>query len=213
MTAVPKIWEGETAVCIASGPSLTPDDVNAVKGKARVIAINASYVLAPWADVIYCADMKPFKWYWDKGPKGHESVRMRDCQGLKYSLTSTARAYAGVKLLRRGPLEGLSLNPTILHTGHNSGYQAINLAVLMGVKRIVLLGYDMQQSAGQEHWHVDHPNVSRSPYQKFRACFATLVQPLNDAGVDVINCSRRTALTCFPQMPLEQALPMREVAA
>jgi len=203
MNAVPRIWPGDTVVCIASGPSLTREDVEYCRGKARVIVINSTYTLAPWADVMYAADEKV--WRWHKGAK--------DFTGMRYSLTRFSERY-GVTVLRRGVDTGLSLNPRSLNTGKNSGYQAINLAVLLGAARILLLGYDMQRGPnGEEHWHKDHPNGSRSPYELYQSFFPSLVEPLKAAGVEVINCTRRTALTCFPTMALREALCDRQVAA
>lgn len=179
-----------------------------MRGNARVIVINASYALAPWADVLYCADEKPYRWYWKKGPQGFEQSPMCEFAGLKYSLTSTAARFAGVTVLRRGTETGLSLKPTALSTGQNSGYQAINLAVLLGAARVVLLGYDLMAAKGKEHWHADHPNRSRSPYGKLRQFFPTLVEPLAKAGVEIVNCSRETALTCFPRKSLAEVFPV-----
>jgi hypothetical protein len=111
-------------------------------------------------------------------------------------------------------MEGLELRPTHLARGRNGGYQAINLAVHLGAKRILLLGYDMMRGPkGEEHWHGDHPNRSRSPYTTFQACFPSLVDPLKAEGIEVINCSRRTALTCFPRKSLQDALGEKAVAA
>jgi len=202
-------------VCLASGPSLTREDVESVRGKAKVIAINASYALAPWADALYCADAHPFKWYWEVGPKGgYEHVAIKDFAGLKYSVTGVGKSYTGVNVIGRGRDEGLSLDPAKLCLGRNSGYQAINLAVLLGASRIILLGYDMGVSNGREHWHPERIPWKRSPYQMFRTLFPSMVKPLRDAGVEVINCSRQSALTCFPRHSLAEAFAMsREVAA
>jgi hypothetical protein len=212
--AVPKLWPGETAVCIASGPSLNAEDVEYVKGKARTIVINGSYVLAPWADVLYSADANPFRWYWEHGPKGYERIAMRDFRGLKFSLTKRSAQWSGVQVLKQGCEDGLSLDPTRLCLGMNSGYQAINLAVLLGAVRILLLGYDMNVAKdGTEYWHAQHPHKKRSPYKSFRRLFPGIVAPLKKAGVDVINCSRETALECFPRMSLREALPMMQESA
>lgn len=212
--SVPHAWVGETAVCLASGPSLCQEDVEFVRGKARVIAINASYAIAPWADVLYCADAMPFKWYWDKGPKGYERIAMRDFAGQKYSLTKTAAKFPGVRVLKQWREDGLSLRPDRLCLGHNSGYQAINLAFLFGAARIVLLGYDMQPGpSGEYFFGASHPDRKRSPYKKFRDIFATMVQPLKDAGIEVVNCSRRTALSCFPTRELREVFATMECAA
>jgi len=212
---IERSWEGDTVACIASGPSLTQADVDYVRGKARVIVINASYVLAPWADVLYCADAKPFRWYWKKGPQGFADMPMRDFKGQIYCLTPGTELDKRVVLLRRGVQTGLSANPSVLNTGNNSGFQSINLAVLKGAKRIVLLGFDMQQGLKkEEHWHPDHPNKSRSNYPALRGHFQSLVDPLKALGVQVVNCTRRSALKTFQQMPLDQFLPqqMEQVA-
>ena len=93
-----------------------------------------------------------------------------------------------------------------LHYGQNSGYQAINLAYLLGAKRIVLLGYDMQQTGGKRHYFGDHPDAlhCNSPYQDWIGNFDALASDLSDSGVSVINCTRRTALKCFPQMTINE---------
>lgn len=195
---VPRIWPGETVVCIASGPSLTREDVDYVRGKARVIVINKSYELAKWADVMYACDAK--FWKWERGAPSFP--------GMKFALTSEAAKWPGVKVLGRGTSHGLSLDPAKLCLGGNSGYQVINLAVLMGATQILLLGYDMRVGAGgKQHWHADHPMPQRSPYATFQQAFPTMVAPLKAAGISVINCSRDTALTCFERTPIEVALP------
>jgi hypothetical protein len=200
---VPRLWPGETFVCLASGPSLTAEDVEAVRGRGRVIAINTSYQLARWADVLYACDARWWKWH--KGAP--------DFAGLKFAMTAGALAWPGVQLLGRGPSHGLSLDPARLCLGGNSGYQAINLAVLMGASRVVLLGYDMAVGAnGKQHWHADHPMRMKSPYQTFRQAYPTLVEPLKASGVEVLNCSRQTALTCFERRALDEVFPPVEAA-
>jgi hypothetical protein len=42
-------------VCVASGHSLTKEDVEYCKGKAKVYIVNDGYKLAPWADLLYAA--------------------------------------------------------------------------------------------------------------------------------------------------------------
>ncbi len=203
MTTVPKLWPESTVICIASGPSLTDADVEACRG-SRVIVVNDNYRKAPWADVLYAADKE---WWLE-----HHGVP--SFQGLKYAVAEkhpTRPAWPnGVQVLRNTGEVGLESDPTGLRTGWNSGYQAINLAVHLGAKRILLLGYDMQRGPdGRTHWFGHHclDNLRReSLYVDFLKRFPTLVNPLQAIGVDVINCSRATALRCFPQMPIEQGI-------
>jgi hypothetical protein len=92
------------------------------------------------------------------------------------------------------------------HAG-NSGAGAISLAHKGGATRIILLGYDCQRGPnGEAHHHGDHPrgmgNAGSLP--KWPEQFERLSRRLS--GVEVINCSRRTALTCFPRADLEEVL-------
>lgn len=194
--AVPKLWPGSTVVCLGTGPSLTAADVDACRGRAKVIAINDAYRLAPWADVLYACDYK--WWGWHKG--------VPSFSGLKYALTAPAAQWPGVQVLRNLGVDGLSMEPTGLRNGRNSGYQAINLAVLLGATRVLLLGYDMQADKTRDHFFGRHPDHTKPPFSVCLARFTTLVKPLAALGVEVINCSRQTALTAFPRRPLEEVL-------
>ena len=94
-----------------------------------------------------------------------------------------------------------------LHFGHNSGYQAINLAYLMGATKIVLLGYDMQWTGGKKHWFGDHPTgFANGNFEEYVKHFTALAEDLKAEGVEVINCSRETALKQFPRAELKDAL-------
>lgn len=200
---VPTLCPGGTVVILGGGPSLTRGDVDYVRDKCdAVIAINNTYTLAPWATALYGADGKWWRWH-----KGVPSFT-----GLKYSLSPSARQFTklGVQVLRNAGRSGLELEPNGLKHGYNGAYMSINLAVHFGAKRIILLGVDMQTGPkGEEHWHKDHPNRSRSPYKLFIKSFQHIVNPLTDLGVEVINCSPRSALECFPKMALTEALPAR----
>jgi len=93
--------------------------------------------------------------------------------------------------------------------GSNSGYQAINLAFILGAGEIILLGYDMQKTGGKQHFFGDHPNGPMkvdSDYNGWLGNFEKLASDLAGKGVEVINCTRQTALTCFKRMSLEDAL-------
>jgi hypothetical protein len=199
--SVPRLWPGETVVCLGSGPSLTREDVASCRGRARVIAIKDSVTLAPWADVLYGCGRDSGGWWAKNGP------RLADFAGLRFTLDPKAAAWATV--LRETGMTGLETDPSGLRTGKNSGFQAINLAVHLGARRIVLLGYDLQRTGGRERWFGSHPWQTRSWSELGLAMiplFETLVSPLAALGITIINASRETALACFPRQPLAEAL-------
>jgi hypothetical protein len=196
---VPKLCPGGTVVCFAGGPSLTREDVEYCRTRVDgAVAVNTAYQLAEWATALYAAD-----WIWWQWHRGAPTF-----PGLKYTLTRQSTRWPGVQLLKKTGDEGLELKPDGLRTGRNGGYQAINLAVHLGAKRIILLGYDMQKGPkGESHWHGDHPRHTESPYGIFVRKFDTIVKPLAAAGVSVVNCSRHSALKCFPKADLAEVLP------
>lgn len=206
MVAVPKLWPGETVVLLATGPSLCQADVDYVRGKARVIAVNDAWKLCPWADALYGTDAR--WWNWHKG--------VPSFTGPKWSLDHSQwhpyrTLYPDVQRLRNTGPGGLEHNPTGLKNGRNSGYAAVNLAVHYGAKRLILLGYDLQATGGRQHFwkenNGEHPNKSRSPYSSFRQRFDTLKKPLMKLGIEVINCTEGSALLTFPKASLRDALP------
>jgi hypothetical protein len=196
---VERLWPGETVVCIGSGPSLTQDDVDYCRGKARVIAIKNVINMAPWADVLYGsgADAGGQTWWSREG-------KNLTFPGLRYTLDPRAKQWASV--LGNGGECGLSPDPATVCTGSHSGYQAMNLAVHLGAKRIVLLGYDMQRTGGQDHYFGAHPHSRELPYHLFLFRFPTIVEPLKALGISVVNASRQTALDLFPRQSLREAL-------
>lgn len=185
-----------TWFCLASGPSMCREDAEAVRGRGRVIAINNTLELAPFADIHYSCDAMWWRTYWGRF-EGFAGRRM----GLAH-----ADLPAGVEPRQHRNAPGLGLD--LIHTGNNSGYQAINVAFLEGATTIVLLGYDMQ-SAGQ-HWHAPHPtplaNFSRGMPELCRPKFSPLAHDLRARGVRCINASRATALECFERIPLPDVL-------
>lgn len=185
-------------VCIAGGPSLTAEDVAYCRGRARVVAVNNAHRLAPWADVLYACDAA--WWRWADGAPGFT--------GLKVGLELVA--FADVHVLKHRRDAGLDLDPRHLATGRNGGYQAINLAVHLGASRVILLGYDMRPDGNRLHWHGRHPgplnNPDESRFRVWRELFPTLVLDLQRVGVDVLNASRVSALSCFPRVRLEDVL-------
>src|SRR3954465_3969530 len=106
---VPRLFEGETIGCIGTGPSLTREDVDYCRGRARVIAIKHAFELAPWADAVYSCGSDAGKWWQRNGDA------MADYPGLRYTLDPAASKWAQV--LRNTGFTGLETSPDGLRTG------------------------------------------------------------------------------------------------
>lgn len=174
-----------TWAVLATGPSLTQSDVDAVRG-LKVIAVSDAYKLAPWADVLYSSDAR---WFWAH-PEAKSFAGLRCC-------------LEEVKGVTRIDGQGLvGENPS------NSGFHAVNLAVRYGAKRIVLLGFDMKAQKERTHFFGKHPaQLERPhPYKQWIKNFTALAADLSARGIEVINCTPGSALKCFPKMELADVL-------
>lgn len=107
------------------------------------------------------------------------------------------------RLVRIKSIQAADLGEDKIHYGisggGNSGFQAVNLAYIMGARTIILLGFDMFGT----HYFGRHPKClnQHSPFKEFIKSFETITK-----DVEIINCSRQTALTCFPIMTIESVL-------
>lgn len=222
---VQPLWKDQAVALLAGGPSLTAEQFEAV-GRAReadavrVIAINDSYLRAPWADVHYAADAKWHKWHTqgvDKPALGLKAAEVRErwasFAGQKCALQG-AGEQSGVHMLRNAAYpynlpSKISDDPSSLFPGKHGGFQALNIATLSGATKILLLGYDARLGAnGERHWHGDHPqeNETNAKYADFRRSFSLVENDLIKRGIKVINCSQTSAIETFPKMTIEEAL-------
>lgn len=103
---------------------------------------------------------------------------------------------------------GLPKHKKHIHTGLNGGYQAISLAHMWGCSKLILLGYDFQRSKGRVHWHTDHPKKlgNGGRFHEWVREMGKLAIDAKSYGLDIVNCSRSTALTCFRQSTIQQEL-------
>jgi hypothetical protein len=197
-------WRGADCAIVASGPSVKKDDVLMLEDRTRVIAIKENWRLAPFADVVYGCDAA----WW------RNEVGLPKFMGLKISATrrGLAENYPDIRFVNvLPPVDRLALEqPGVIGSGGNSGFQALNLAVQWGARRILLIGFDMSARSGV-HWYGRNAGTGRSNpdeinFRRWRAAFATTPPVLNKLGVVVVNCSPISTLDCFPRASVAHTL-------
>jgi len=178
---------GSSWAIIASGPSLTAEDCEAVRlFGLPTIAVNSSWKAARFAEVIYGGDDVWWKAY------GHEI----DIPARRVCFMRQTAVRLGIEH-HKGAAGSVIC----------SGYQAIRWAMSQGAKRIILLGFDCSVSNGT-HWHGDHEKTGNPDARKVASWarhFNALALVAKAQRVEIINCSRETSLKCFPRMKLEHA--------
>ena len=193
-------------VILGTGPSLADvaDELRELKaaGKVMLFGMNNSYKdfdldvwLAcdpKWHEINGQVDLDCDQWHWDK---------------------DICKRY-GYKHIPGLWLDGLSTDSDYISFGHSSGWQCLNLAVHYGCEPILLCGYDMSYTAGKpRHYFTglsdmagEYPDALRkhSLFLKpdgsgLLPNYAHIAEQCNAGEIPpVINCTRGSAMTCFP---------------
>lgn len=156
---VSKYKTEDTVFIIGGGPSvkdIIPDP--SVLFNHDVICCNDAYQLFPDAILTHFADKAWWEWHdtHDKHDirntfRGHITT-VANGKSSKFKNDDRVTVFSGNSPeARRGYLS----NEKQYLTGNNTGHQAINIAVHMGYKQIVLIGFDMIPCK-KTHWHTNH---------------------------------------------------------
>lgn len=186
---------------------MSEDVASACEG-LNVIVISDTYRLFPKADILYSGDAE--WWRVHNGAPGFEGERWSSYNPKDEGKSKGVVAGRhGLKLIEASRKDGFSYRPDRIHYGSNSGFQALNLAILLGCKKIVLTGYDMRYDGGKAHWFGSHPEELRNPkkngFEDWTIRFDKAVETLPQ-DIAVVNATPGTALESFPKMALGAAL-------
>lgn len=210
LVSVDPRWSGQPAIVAATGPSLTADVIERCRGQF-VIAVNDAMRVMPWAAVGYACDAAWWIHY-DGCPDFAGERWTSHSLSPKNDKADIAGRYP-LKIVRGEESSGFSADPTVIHYGNNSGFQAVNLALLFGADPIVLVGFDMRTVDRMHHFFGNHPSPLRtsSVYQQWIARFELAAKMMPNRG-RIINATPGSALKCFPMVDLADTLAQREAA-
>jgi hypothetical protein len=199
-------WSGERVAIVCSGQSASRVDFTKIKDRMRVVAVNTSWELVPWADVLYACD---FNWW-----QVHRGAP--DFHGLKITADKIAMDYfprlvrIEVKSVQIGN-DAWDDRPLFDHLGQvasgaNGGYQMLNLVAQLGATGIALIGCDLHG----EHWHGRHPPPCTNPMERYfvrwRLAFDNAATHLAERGSDVVNCSPVSTLKAYPVLTVDEMI-------
>lgn len=205
-------WSGRCCIVAASGPSLT-EEVAALCSGERVIAVNDAYRLFPHADVLYACDAAWWNFH-RSGPIGWVGERWTSHSLSPKNDKRSIDEVFGLRIIEGREGDGFSRDPRYIHYAGNSGFQAVNLAILFGADPIILVGFDMRRVDGRSHFFGEHksPLSGSAHYGAWCSKFARAAETLGPVP-QIINATPGSALTCFPAMSLAMALDMAPAAA
>lgn len=198
---VPDRFRGRVFCIVGGGPSLKSEATREAMAKAAQdypdvvwIAVNNSYEIAPWADILHFADAAWWEW-------NHRAVK-KVWKKIVTTATSEVKPPCNDPMLRRfwRDRNQFTTDKQKLH-GFDSGTQAVNLAFHLGASKIVLWGIDMCVPAGETpQWHTKHRRATRveNYLTKFAPTLAESVRRLGELGVPVV----RATDPGIPEAPL-----------
>jgi len=229
MWTVPNIWVGGDVWIIGGGPSVI-EQFNIPKSvvtsvinktatpacyspymesihKKHIIAINASFMIGNWMDMIFFADKK-FILLFQK--------ELSVCSGIKICNNAYSERYNWVKYVPNDNKKraGICEQRNKVSWNGNSGAAAISIAAHTGAKRIFLLGFDMNLHKDyKQHWHSLYLNdqfnpgtAKKLPFAKHLQGFPRIQQDAKRRGIEIFNVNPNSEIDCFEKITLKEAL-------
>lgn len=215
---VPKIWDGGECFIIGGGTSIprefgVPETLidAVVSGREPVsayspylsvlfnkhtIGINNAYKLGDWLSVLFFGDCSYYV------------QRKQDLYYIRYLKVSCCDRFAkpdnlceGIKYTAKDRQKslGISENPSTVCWNNNSGLAAISLARHLGVKRIILLGFDMCLDQKRvSHFFGSHLGPGRKatppPFARHMKGIPRIAEDAQRLGLEILNCSGISAI-------------------
>lgn len=209
------IYQGETAIICGTGPSLAQyaDLANEYKqqGKVRIFGANLAYRYVD-VDVNHACNKEFYDHYWPIDD------RLSGGRFDKWTTrTELIGKYPGLEYIEEQWLDGLSTDPSYIAAHHGTGPQLINIALHYGIKRMLLIGWDMRYNGkktnteytGLRHLFGEYPkNLQHWPKTGNNGELEGLIKEMGtiipeEYGIEIINCSPGSAMECFPMGRLE----------
>lgn len=205
----PVFNEDDIVYIVAGGPSLRGFDWRRLEQK-KVIAINKALYACPNALVLYWTDERIWHSH-RQAIEGHSARFKITAYNYVYSVVYPSEIFT----YKFTGMRGFDDSKAGLCHGNNAGYAAINLAVKLGAKTLVLLGYDFRYSSqGESHWHDGHflsdgtrvSHREETLTKKMLPNFESLRVPLLQNRVTVYNANLDSRLNVWPKITVEEAL-------
>jgi hypothetical protein len=196
-------WDGEDAFVIGGGSSLERFDFDQLIGK-NTIGCNQAFLLgAERCNVAIFGD-GPFWFKYEQQLKNkYRGWVVTYYQGLVESGTSNQSP----QWVHCFPRQDRGLAREALGWNLNTGAAAINLALILGAQRVLLLGFDCCRTT-KTHWHdLGDREQNEQSYSRFMEGFSEVAYDLPTVfpGRQVFNVSDGTSkLTAFPILKIDE---------
>jgi hypothetical protein len=245
---VPPLWQGRNAFIIGGGPSLTRQAgfsgrieygnnkeimekisqmLKPIHG-SRVIGVNNAFELGNWVDICFFGDC-----HWENWEANNE--KLKRFKGLIVHCCphpdrgKFPHTVPKILFVRRHEKRGIqTAYKDIVAWNGNSGGAAINLAYLLGAKRVILFGFDMKpdRKGDNKNFHSRHfdnqtirktdlgkappePKSGKDVRAKLNQFIWNMDVVAKDAkrlGFEILNACPGSRMESFPIISIEEGL-------
>lgn len=179
---------------LGNGPSLSVVDI-ARCDMATTIAINSAAELAPEAAILFSRDLK---WC------ASNADLIRGWRGRAITTSYRAGMDYGMEFM---PMDRRDDFPppgsSAIRYGISSGHAAVSLAIHLGAKEIVLLGFDGRAVNGRTHWHDRYSEPRVEIYAAFNQAWRGWRAAAEARGVNILNGTPNSMILEFPNAGFE----------
>lgn len=187
-------WKGQRCFIVGGGESANNFDLKTLEGE-HVIGINLAFrLLEP--EIIYGMDARLWGWIENDETGEGDKARFDACRAVKV-WSDIAGAPLPEDIVVAPALARTGLSKTLkegLANGTNSGFGALNLALLLGASPIYLIGFDFYG----DRWHAGYPqhgDASTNDYH--RVCYEENSAEIAEFGARIVNLNPKSRLKIF----------------
>lgn len=193
--------EPRIGVVIGTGPSLTQEQVD-LASRYRTFGANRAFEFG--VDVLHGCNYQFWDHYWPQ-------IRELPCHKWTTRPELDGK-YPGLNYIEERWIPGLSVDKSYIAAHHGTGPQLVNLAYHYGCEAILLIGWDMRHK-GRRHYFGEYPDpcyhITRNlgPDGELTGLIREMetIRP-EDYGIEIVNCTPGSAMTCFPMGDLRDFL-------
>jgi hypothetical protein len=196
-------FKDQTVIVAGTGPSLTQDVCILCNNSGLPIYGCNNTWTALNLDVFLACNPEYYDHYWE---------RIRFNPMKKYTWDKATAEKYGINYIAGRWADGLSTDPNFIHYHHGAGPQILNVALHHGFQRMLLVGWDMRYPGKIDRYNFtekrhffgeDSLTKKHYPNTGPNGEFTGLIKEMEtikpeEYGIEIINCTPNSAMTCFP---------------
>lgn len=194
-------WKGQRCFIIAGGASVNDFDLKTLEHE-HTIGINLAFrKFNP--EIIYSYDARLWGWIETNESGPNDKDLFDKCKAVKvWSNAAEAPLPEDIVIASSIGRPGISRSlQEGLGMGTNSGFGALNLALLLGASEIYLIGFDFYG----DRWHPGYPSDGKAEPGYHQVCFEETVNEYKQFPSRIINLNPKSHLKIFEfgEMPTD----------